>query len=129
MWDVTCPDTYAQSLHSTNTAGHVAEQAEKKAEKYAHLAPAHQFQPVAIETSGVIGPTSTSFLKELGRRLTAATGEAQETLYLLQRLSVAVQRGNTAAVLGTTPGLTDLNLLTQRFQFSFIGLNNPTSHG
>ena len=28
------------------------------------------------------------------------TGEARETSYLLQRLSVAIQRGNAAAVLG-----------------------------
>ena len=67
VWDATCPDTYAQShrLHSTITTGRVAEK--KKAEKYAHLAPAHHFQPVAIETSDAIGPTSRSFLKELGR--------------------------------------------------------------
>ena len=45
-------------LHSTITVGHVAEQAEKKkAEKYVHLVPAHQFQPVAIETLGAIGPS------------------------------------------------------------------------
>ena len=32
--------------------------------------------------------------------MTAETGEARETSYLLQRLSVAIQRGNAAAVLG-----------------------------
>ena len=48
----------------------------------------------------LIGPSSRSFLKELGRRVTAETGEARETSYLLQRLSVAIQRGNAAAVLG-----------------------------
>lgn len=45
-----------------------------------------------------------AFLKDLGRRLTRVTGEQKSTAYLLQRLSVAVQRGNTASVLGTMAG-------------------------
>ena len=103
MWDATCSDTFATShrAHATQNAGRVAELAEaRKAGKYAYLAPKHQFQPVSIETSGAIGPSSRSFLKELGRRVTAETGEARETSYLLQRLFVAIQRGNAPAVLG-----------------------------
>ena len=72
MWDATCPDTFAPSHrgHATRSAGCVGEQAEgKKAEKYAHLAPAYLFQPVAIETSGTIGSRSRAFLRELGRRV------------------------------------------------------------
>jgi len=41
-----------------------------------------------------------ALLKEVGRRITSETGEAKSTEYLLQRLSVAVQRGNCASVLG-----------------------------
>ena len=58
-------DTFAPSHrgHATRSAGCVGEQAEgKKAEKYAHLAPAYLFQPVAIETSGAIGSRSRAFL-------------------------------------------------------------------
>ena len=40
------------------------------------------------------------FLRELGCRLKQATGEAKSFSYLRQRLSVAVQRGNAAAVMG-----------------------------
>ena len=36
-----------------------------------------------------------------GRRITKATGERRATEFLLQRLSVAIRRGNAAAVLGT----------------------------
>ena len=42
-----------------------------------------------------------AFLKDLGHRLARVTGEEKSTTYLLQRLSVAVQWGNTASVLGT----------------------------
>ena len=60
----------------------------------------HCFTPVAIETSGVFGPKSLLFVRELGRRIARVTGEVKSTNYLVQRLSVAVQRGNSA-VLGT----------------------------
>ena len=37
--------------------------------KYAHLNRTYQFQPVAMETGGSIGPVSKIFLLDLGRRL------------------------------------------------------------
>ena len=64
---------------------------EKKAKKYAHLGPAYLFHPVAIGTSGAVGPHSKSFLRELGRQMLKETGEANSTSYFPQRLSVAVQ--------------------------------------
>ena len=36
------------------------------------------------------------FLNELGRRTSVVTGDKNETHYLFQRLSVAIQRGNAA---------------------------------
>ena len=55
---------------------------------------------VAIETLGAIGPRSMLFLRDLGRRIALESGEPRSTDYLLQRLSVAVQRGNAAPVRG-----------------------------
>ena len=98
--------------HATRSAGCVGEQAEgKKAEKYAHLAPAYLFQPVAIETSGAIRSRSRAFLRELGRRVGAQTGETRSTSYLFQRPSVAIQCGNAAAVMGCAPPPHRLNPL------------------
>ena len=56
-----------------------------------------------METTGTFGPDSLSFLKELGRRLRMATGEPQSGSFLIQRLSVAIQTGNSASVLGSLP--------------------------
>ncbi len=58
---------------------------------------------LSIETAGVIGPQSMAFLKELGRRLRQVSGDERPSLYmyLVRRLSVAVQRGNAAFVVGT----------------------------
>ena len=104
VWDATCPDTFAPS-YSTIAAkqvGAVAQQAEeKKMQKYKHLDSCYFFTPVAIETSGVFGPKTMEFLKGLGQRLRQVSGEANSFAYLTQRLSVAVQRGNAASVLGT----------------------------
>ena len=104
VWDVTCPDTYAPSHISVATrgAGAVAAQAEqRKRLKYAELEAIHHFVPVAIETSGVCGPEALQFLHELGHRLKAETREPRSLQFLFQRISVTIQRGNAAAVLGT----------------------------
>ena len=61
---------------------------EKKAKKYARLGPAYVYQPVAIETSGAVGPRSKSFLRELGRRLHKETGEPNSSSYLLHAETV-----------------------------------------
>ena len=106
VWDATCPDTFAPShLHlASREAGAVANQAEQlKRAKYAELAATHHFTPVAVETTGVFGKEAQAFLRELGRRIRVETGEPLSFHYLQQRISVAVQRGNAAAVLGTTP--------------------------
>ena len=70
----------------------------KKQLKYAHLGPGHIFIPIAIEYSGVFG---TETLKGLGHRLKLASGESSAYPILLQSLSVAVQCGNAASVMGS----------------------------
>ena len=107
VWDATCPDTYAPSHISdaTREAGAVAAQAERlKNAKYTHLVLSHHFVPFAIETSGVLDQAALGLLSDLGRRLHRATGEPRSREYLVQRLSIAIQRGNAAAVLGTARG-------------------------
>jgi len=42
-----------------------------------------------------------SLVKELGRRMAEINKEPRSTMFLRQRLSVAVQRGNAACILGT----------------------------
>ena len=105
-WDATCPDTFAPShvALAAREAGTVASLAEsKKLQKYALLGNSYHFVPIAIETSAVFGPEALSFLRELGRRIKAETGEPRSLQFLLLGIAVAVQRGNTAAVLGTEP--------------------------
>jgi len=57
--------------------------------------------PVAIETFGAWGTEAKKFISELGTRITSNTRDPRETVFLRQRLSVAIQRGNSLAVQGT----------------------------
>ena len=109
-WDVTCQDTFAPSYSATATreAAVAAMVEERKVAKYAHLTPAHLFSPITVETTGVFGPCTKALLKELGHRMTQSMGEEAATTYL--RLSVAVQRGNCAYVMGTA-GLLESGLI------------------
>ena len=104
VWDVTCPDTYAAShvVQATSEAGAVAKGAEiKKRDKYQFLSQTHHFVPVAVETSGVFGPDAFELFREIGGRIRTLTLEKNSRAYLIQQVSVAIQRGNAASVLGT----------------------------
>lgn len=103
-WDVTCPNTFAQShVHASSTlAGSAASVAEaNKTAKYADIVAGVDFVPFVIETSGVWGEQAMTLVNEVGRRLAEVSHELRSTTFLRQRLSVAVQRGNAFCVLGT----------------------------
>lgn len=105
-WDATCPDTVAQS-HITATcitAGAAASHAgHLKHQKYSDLAPSHHFVAVAVETFGPWNQEGSEFIKDLGRRTSTITGDPRESSFLFQRLSAAVQLGNTVSFAGTLP--------------------------
>ena len=105
VWDFTCPDTLAPSHISITraTGGAAAAVAERnKVTKYTPLALQYEVIPVAVETLGAYGPSAWAFIGTLGARLVRATGDLRAAAHLRQRLSVAVQRGNVAAIKGTT---------------------------
>ena len=109
--DFTCPDTLA-NLHLCTTsaeAGSAAKEAEeRKIRKYASIATYRTFISIAIETLGPMDPQAKLFLLELGRRLKQQTGEPRSTSYHLQRISMAIQKGNAVAMVGSLPQGRDL---------------------
>ena len=68
--------------------------------KYFHLEALHYFVPITIEILGAMGHKACCFLKELARRICLATEDNQAHRHLIQRLSMADQRGNAAPDLG-----------------------------
>ena len=104
-WDATCVNTYAESSvnFTACTAGHAAKRAEeRKRATYPGLVRTYRFEPIAIETSGVFGPSTKIIISEIGRRISEKSGDTRETSWLKQRLSIATQRGNAISILYQT---------------------------
>ena len=102
IWDCTCVDNFSgvhlnRSAMEAGTAANNAE--ERKRRKYAALAEAHQFEPIAVETMGVYGESTVVILRAIGRRLVEATGEPREVNWFRQNLAIAIQRGNAFSIL------------------------------
>jgi hypothetical protein len=112
LWDFTCPDTLAPS-HLASTcisAGAAALKAERRKEaKYNELSASYIFQPIAIETLGAWSHNSMQFIKKLGSKLIEHSGEKRATSYLLQAISMAIQRGNAISIMATVPPSTKLD--------------------
>lgn len=59
------------------------------------------FCPISIETMGSWGEHGRKLIDEIGKKLNQSTGEQRSKSFLLQRISIANQRGNAASKLGT----------------------------
>ena len=96
----TYSDTFAASniQHAVREARAVAVEAEhRKRAKYQALTHTHIFTPVSMETSGACGPEALSLLCDIAGRISSTTTDLSALSYLLQQVSVAIQRGNAAA--------------------------------
>ena len=101
IWDATCTDTFSPThLNSSATnPGSAAKAAEnRKIAKYSSLTETFCFFPVAVETAGVLGPSTLRFLKKLGSLAMMKSENKKETSLLFQRISVAIVRGNALAI-------------------------------
>jgi len=85
IFDVTVPDTYAESnLHDTACRpGAAADKAAaNKSSKYCDLAGTHLFFPIAIETAGTWNQMADELVQEVGRRIRLVTEDTRETVFL-----------------------------------------------
>ena len=102
-------NTFADSSinDSAIEAGRAATKAEStKRAKYPDLVRRFRFEPIAIETSGVYGPTTRIIVHEIGKKISQISGDKRETMWLKQRLSIAIQRGNALSILSLAKHLT-----------------------
>ncbi|XP_055347500.1 uncharacterized protein LOC129594739 [Paramacrobiotus metropolitanus] len=111
-WDVTCRSTMALSyIAATSTrAGAAAALAERsKTEKYRNITQDYWFKPLAFETYGTFGPETTGLLTVLGKMIQQQSGEPRALEFLRQRISIEIQRGNAASIMGTAPPTANLD--------------------
>jgi len=104
LWDVTIRDTLAPSYvnQSSKESRSIADNAERfKHNHYILLKENYLLTPIAFETLGCMGPETKKFIEKLGRLMKKSSGEERATDYLLQKISIAIQRSNSACILGT----------------------------
>ena len=114
VWDVTVVDTLAQSYVAATSqlAGSAADAAEaRKQRKYAALEQQFIVQPIGFETMGSWGAGAKAFLSDVGSRVKQATGNPRALEFLRQRVSIEIQRGNAASVMGTVDNTKDWSSL------------------
>ena len=100
-WDVISilADSYLHAM-SHSAGGTAAETASsRKVLKYSSIPTDYISQPVAFETQGSFDASSFDFLCEVGRHLTAFSGDLRVTSFLFQRLSVLIQRFSSVLTL------------------------------
>ena len=113
IWDVTVVNSIAVSYVNATSlvSGAAADQAERnKHNNYIDLKANYNFTPLAFETFGAIGPETAIFLKKLGKRMRENTGEARSLDFLLQRVSIAIRRGNAISIRDTFNDNRDTNV-------------------
>ena len=106
VWDATCADTLCKSYiqASSRAAGSAAATRENhKRRTYAFLGNNYIFCPFAVETMGTFGEDALALVQELGKRRRQITGEPRSRLFLTQRISIEIQRGNCISILATLP--------------------------
>ena len=55
------------------------------------------------DTYGAWGPQGLKLTKEIGKKISEVAHEKRSTFFLIQRILIAIQRGNAACLLGTAP--------------------------
>jgi len=101
---VTCPLAESYVDRAALEAGAAAEMAAtRKEDKYVDLGARYIFEPIAVETLGVFNASAHHLLDDLGRRISENTGEARETSFLHQRISILEQCFNAVILHESLP--------------------------
>ena len=101
-WDATCWNALAPShvAIAAKKNGAVAEHAEtQKRSKYEGSLENVDFVPLAVESTGAVGPSFLKLLSKLSARITDRGGRDGAHSRLLRERSVAVELGNAACIL------------------------------
>lgn len=103
VWDVTCADTLAKSYFNGQPGNAAQIATRKKHHLYEEIERNYFFVAFAVETIGPWAKESENLINIIGKKLNQITGENRSRLYLIQRLSLAIQRGNFESISGTLP--------------------------
>jgi len=68
----------------------------KKMLKIANLTNSYNFQPIAFENVGTHNSSAVALISPLGRKISTKFSDIRESTFLFQRLSITLQRFNSA---------------------------------
>ena len=100
---VTCPLAESYIDRAALEAGAAAEMAATRKEEKYDFGARYIFEPIAVEILGVFNASARHLLDDLGRKISENTGEARETSFLYQRISILVQRFNAVLLHDSLP--------------------------
>jgi len=107
VWDATCIDTVAVSYLriSALESGSAAEFAQnKKHSNYTYIKSQNYFfVAFAVETFGPWSSDSIKLIDKIGKKLNDISGDRRSKSFLIQRISMAIQRGNASCIMSTVP--------------------------
>jgi len=63
----------------------------------------HILLAFAVETMGPWSSESITFIDKIGTQLQDISGDKRSKFYLIQRISMAIQRHNASRIMGTIP--------------------------
>ena len=101
---MTVTDTVATSylgIFSSIAASAAEAAAKRKEAENIEISRSHHFLPIAFETFGPINEVGSAFISALGHRTPPISDDPRETFFLVQRLSVAVQRFNAVSFINS----------------------------
>ena len=106
VWDATCVDTFADSYLSKTTtkarqlANHAAS---LKHKHYSELMSSNNYilLAFAVETMGPWSDEALKFIDKIGKKLQELSGDKRSKFFLVQRISMEIQRYNAACIMET----------------------------
>ena len=73
----------------------------QKSTLYSNITQDYHFSPLGFETFGSWGPAAKALITKMGHMIDKNSGDPRSTDFLRQRISIELQRGNAACILGT----------------------------
>ena len=67
--------------------------------KYGKIAMSHEFVGFAVKTMGRSSDGTQRFIQEIRKILDSVSGDKTSKTFLIQRISIEIQRGNSANIL------------------------------
>ena len=98
-WDMTIPDTFAQSYITATAANDgvaVDKAASSKTNINTRLSHIPRFSPFAFKTGGSGNSEAVKLVQEIGKTITTINFEPLETQYMFQCISITIDRNFSA---------------------------------